>query len=237
MDYKQTIIWKKLSKIRRKFFLPFRIDGRGERVEIDANNLPTFAEMNIYQKSHIKRYEFAQQHLHKEDSCADLACGTGYGTVIMSKKCKHVTGVDVDKRVIKKIKSKYKDNKNVSFVHKNLLKLKTKEIFDSIVSFETIEHLQECDIPKLFSIFNRSLKPKGALVFSTPYKQEATKNALEAGFHLTFGIDETKINEWLKKSGFTPAKFYYQNYSTHTIGSFDQTEPKDFIIATTKKQP
>ncbi len=226
-------IKKYLSNIRRKYFLGFRIDGRGERVHIDARTSIPFDSMDIYQKSHTRRYEFAQSYVKPNDVCGDFACGTGYGTVMLAEKGLHATGADIDRRVVQEIKKRYNTNNKVSFIHKNLLNLSHKDHFDTVVSFETIEHFEEKNIPALFSVFSKALKKNGTFIFSTPYKQERSEAAIEAGFHLTFNIDEVKIEQWLTNAGFSKEKFFYQNYSSHEIQS--ELSSKEFIIGIAKK--
>ncbi len=102
------------------------------------------------------------------------------------------------------------------------------------MSFETIEHIEEKEMPNLFKIFNAALKPKGMFIFSTPYLENPTKEATEKGFHLTFHIDEEKIDRWLTNSGFTKGAFSYQNYETHDISP--TITPKDFIVGVAYKK-
>jgi cyclopropane fatty-acyl-phospholipid synthase-like methyltransferase len=123
---------------------------------------------------------------------------------------------------------RYKDVQNIEFVQANLLGLNYESLFDYIVSFETVEHLQEEDIPELFRVFSRALKSGGTLIFSTPYMQEMTVEAINMGFHLSFYIDEVKIKRWLSAGNFVCEYFKYQNHQTHNIE--DHLDKKDFII-------
>jgi 2-polyprenyl-3-methyl-5-hydroxy-6-metoxy-1,4-benzoquinol methylase len=229
----KSVAPKPAIKMYKRFFRPFRINGDGERVHIDYRTPLAFEDMDMYQKSHIRRYEFAQKYVQNGMTCGDFACGTGYGTVMLAKNATKAIGADVDDRVIKEIQRRYSDKKNISFVNKNLLNLSYKNIFDVLVSFETIEHLKEKDIPKLFQIFHSAVKPMGTFIFSTPYIQIPTKEAVEQGFHLTFNINEEKINQWLTNAGFEKGQFFYQNYQTHDISK--EIIPKDFIIGIAQK--
>ncbi len=209
------------------------LSSDGERVDLTYKDNIDFEKLDVYQKSHYKRYEFAQTLLKTSDVCGDFACGTGYGTVMLSKKSSSVFGGDINGHVIKKIKKRYSKFSNVNFIEIDLLKLNFEKKFDKIVSFETIEHLREEDIPNLFNIFNKNLKSGGQLIFSVPYMQERSENAIKMGFHLTFDIDENKIYKWLSDSGFTVNICKYQNYQTHLIS--DHLEHKDFIICIATK--
>lgn len=210
-----------------------RLDGNGERVDISFENGLNFNKLDMYQKSHYRRYEFARDYISAGGICVDLACGTGYGSVMLAEKSEKVIGVDINSKVINEITKRYKNIKNVEFVNANLLDLQYSSFFNTIVSFETIEHLVEADIIKLLRIYHRALKPGGKIIFSTPYMQERSENATKLGFHLTFYIDEEKINNWLKAADFTIKCFKYQNYQTHFIQNI--LKHKDFIISVAQK--
>jgi cyclopropane fatty-acyl-phospholipid synthase-like methyltransferase len=121
----------------------------------------------------------------------------------------------------------------VEFIALNILDIPYENHFNKIISFETIEHLEEHNIPSVFSVFYKALKNGGKLIFSVPYMQEKSEDAIKLGFHKTFYIDETKILSWLKIAGFKNTNFKYQNYDTHEISS--ELDKKDFIICETNK--
>ena len=204
------------------------LDGGGERVDIFYGENIVFDCLDMYQKNHYRRYEFAKSVISPGKVIGDFACGTGYGTIMLSKNAGHVIGADINKDVVEQITRRYADVKNTEFVCSNLLNLTYESRFDYIVSFETVEHLEEADIPKLFAVFARALKPDGVLIFSTPYQQAKSPEAVNMGFHQTFDIDEVKIESWLSKNGLVPECFKYQNYKTHDIKG--QLSQKDFVI-------
>jgi O-methyltransferase len=212
----------------------FSLDGEGERVDIIYSGNVIFDELDMYQKSHYRRYEFAKDIIPFGSCCGDFACGTGYGSVMIADKAAKVIGADINSTVIDAIKFRYHRISNVEFICKNLLDLEYEAFFDTIVSFETIEHLAENDIPRLLRIYYKALKPQGKIIFSVPYMQELSEAAMKLGFHLTFYIDEAKIKNWLKTAGFEIESFKYQNYETHTIQ--DELLKKDFIICIARKQ-
>jgi len=209
------------------------LGGNGERVDIKLSKRLNFSKLDIYQKSHIARYEFAKDIIRDGDVCADWACGTGYGSVLLSSKASLVKAADINGEIIKVVQKRYSDISNVSFETTNLLSLQYHELFDVVVSFETIEHFKEEDIPQLLTIYIRALKKGGKVIFSTPYMQKKSADAIKLGFHFMFCIDENKINDWLKETGFESGVFYYQDYQTHHV----QIHPgkKDFILCVAKK--
>ncbi|HTE24082.1 class I SAM-dependent methyltransferase [Flavitalea sp.] len=226
---------KRVQRVLKKLlgFKPTKFDATGERVDIVFNNEIDFETLDMYQKSHFRRYEFATKLLNDNEACGDFACGTGYGSVMLSKKAKNVIGADLNDQVIKAVKKRYRRVNNVEFIHANLLNLKYEHYFDKIFSFETVEHFSENDILSVLKIFHRALKPGGSFVFSTPYLQEKSDAAIKLGHHQTFYIDEQKIEQWLVATGFTLKEYYYQNYDTHDI-EVDLSH-RDFIICVAVK--
>jgi len=212
-----------------------RFDATGERVDILYSEKIDFETLDMFQKSHYKRYEYAVEIIKGNDVCGDFACGTGYGSVMLSKKAGKVIGADINAGVINAIKKRYRSKKNVQFIAADLLNLNFNSEFDDIVSFETVEHFTEENILKLLPIFGKSLKPGGKIIMSTPYMQEKSEAALKLGHHLTFHINEKVITGWLSVAGFDAVSFKYQNYATHTIQ--DELEEKDFIICVAQKRP
>jgi 2-polyprenyl-3-methyl-5-hydroxy-6-metoxy-1,4-benzoquinol methylase len=209
------------------------LGGNGERVDIQLNKGADFERMDMYQKSHWKRYEYAREIVNAGEICGDFACGTGYGSILISDKAKSVIGADLNSVVIAEITERYKENRNTRFLNENLLNLSFEDHFDTIVSFETMEHFAEHDIVTLLKIFNKALKQNGRLIFSTPYLQEKSEEAIKMGFHLTFYIDMAKIGNWLNDTGFRVESIKYQNYDTHFLR--DDLEKKDFIICVARK--
>lgn len=209
------------------------LGGNGERVDIHFKDGLNFENLDMYQKNHLKRYDFAISIIQENDMCADLACGTGYGSVMISEKAQHVTGIDLNEAVILEIQKRYENNSKVKFLSGDLLSINFENQFDEIISFETIEHFTEDDILRLLTLFNKGLKANGKLIFSTPYLQEQTEDAIKLGFHLTFNINEEKISKWLNSKGFKLDYCMFQNYETHEINSY--LEKIDFIICVATK--
>lgn len=209
------------------------LGGGGERVDFTYSGVIDLKKLDMFQVNHFRRYEFACGLADNPGVCGDFACGTGYGSVMLAQKAEKVIGADINAEVIAAIKSRYADILNVEFLNKDLLALKFDSTFDTLVSFETIEHFTEENIVKLLGIFNRALKTGGTLIISTPFLQERNEAAIELGHHLTFYIDENKFLYWFSLTGFRVKYFKYQNYATHMI--MDDLDHKDFIICVAEK--
>ena len=218
----------------RKIRNMMTLSDKGERVDIVYTGKNNFDSFDMFQKSHYKRYEYAKQFIQLGDIVGDFACGTGYGTAMLSECSAKVIGLDINERVIKKIRERYKKNKKIQFELMNILDISYKDYFNKIISFETMEHLEEIDIIRVLKMFHDALKSHGMLIFSTPYMQEKNEKTISKGFHKTFFINEDKITGWLGQTGFELISFKYQNYESHTI--LDKMDKKDFIVSTVRKQ-
>lgn len=207
-------------------------DG-GERVDFIYTKDLKISNLDIYQRNHYERYKFANDIIKPSTAVGDMACGTGYGSVLLADKCKSVVGVDINEHVIKTIQKRYLQYKNVTFLTSNLLNINFIEQFDYIVSFETLEHFEEDEIVIILEQFHKSLKTGGELIFSTPYMQPNSEAALKMGFHLTYFINEKKIQGWLKESSFELIDTMYQSYEQHSV--VKSLEKKEFILVRAKK--
>lgn len=154
---------------------------------------------------HINRYLLAKE-LIKGKKVLDISCGEGYGSYLLAEwGASEVLGVDISSEAIKKAKSNFNlDNVNFKiFDAQNLDKIKD-NIFDLIVSFETIEHL---DNPELFLKEIKRVGKKDAIFIiscpndyfyypsdkeSNPYHKR--KYTFEEFKSITSSVLETKAN-------------------------------------------
>jgi 2-polyprenyl-3-methyl-5-hydroxy-6-metoxy-1,4-benzoquinol methylase len=205
------------------------LENNGERMDIDFYSMD-YNGFDGYQKSHYKRYEFATTKLNKEDIVGDMACGSGYGSMMLSKNCKEVQGYDIDEITVNEIKKRYINESNINFGVMNLLDITDENKYDKIISFETVEHFTPEEIKILMSKFHKALKKDGRLIFSTPYNQE--RSIFSMKFHKTFYITEDVIKEMVKGL-FEVEQTHYQDYDTHEFKGNNGV--KHFIICEVKK--
>lgn len=210
------------------------LTGGGERVDIDLTRRLHEPRLDMYQLSHLRRYQFAVAHIPPHAAVADLACGTGYGSALLAKKSASVFAADRDHAAIATATARYRRLDNVTFRLLDLLDLDVERRFDAIVSFETLEHFPELDLLDVLRRFHRALKPRGCLIFSTPFLQENTDAAQALGFHQTFLVDQAKIEGWLALTGFRRVVFRYQSYSSHDVVL--DLESRDFIVCVAEKR-
>jgi 2-polyprenyl-3-methyl-5-hydroxy-6-metoxy-1,4-benzoquinol methylase len=209
------------------------LTGGGERVDIDLTRPLRERTLDVYQLSHLRRYQFAASRIEVRGSVADLACGTGYGSVLLAEPSMHVLGADRDSRAVGAAAARYRDQTNVSFRVLDLLDFNAVGTFDTIVSFETLEHFRESDLLEVLRRFHRALTTRGRLIFSTPYRQEDSDAAKALGFHQTFLIDEERIENWLTATRFRPQEYYYQSYGDHEV--VPRLDVRDFVICVAEK--
>lgn len=116
---------------------------------------------------HLHRYAFARE-LVAGCRVLDAACGEGYGSALLASTAQQVTGVDLSGEAVEHAKARY-TSANLEFRQADCLELPFADgSFDCIVSFETLEHLE--DQEALLDGFRRVLAPDGFLLISTPDK-------------------------------------------------------------------
>lgn len=142
------------------------------------------ANVDLYDKRrrlfHTDRYEFAARRLREKGQknaiLLDAACGTGYGSNILKQiNPKGIIGLDICQKTVEYANKKYSDERCLFKVCDIIdMSLFNEGTFDAVISFETIEHL---DNPLVFlKNINRILKEKGILIISTPNKWGATRD-------------------------------------------------------------
>jgi SAM-dependent methyltransferase len=174
---------------------------------------PTQENLSLFFKEfpdHQQRYEFAMSLLSPEMSIADMACGVGYGSWLLSKKVNGVVGVDISNEALSHARQHF-DEKNISFIHGDEYGYESK--FDAVVSFETIEHMDEAAGDEFLKKIKKSLKQNGILIMSTPINKTNKKiNVTE--FHLR-EYDDFEFQEKLRNAGFKIVEMYGQGSPFH----------------------
>lgn len=117
---------------------------------------------------HKKTYEFAVKFCNKK-IVLDVGCGQGWGTNLISKCAKKITGVDIDEEAIEFASNKFKKN-NLKFVKQNLLEVSGNKLgeVDVVLCFQVIEHLEKPE--EMLLKIKQIIKNKGILILSTPNK-------------------------------------------------------------------
>ena len=157
-------------------------------IGIDILNSSGYLPHIIY---HLVRYKFVTGFLKPDDAVLDIACGTGYGSRMLSDFCGYVTGIDVNIDAVNYAAKNY-GGKNREFYQGDVLKIRGQ--YDVIVSFETIEHISQEEGFLALGNLKECLKPGGILFMSTPKKlpeEELSEGRLKYHKH-EYSYDEFK---------------------------------------------
>lgn len=139
-------------------------------MSLEIDNIVLDADGSQNQRKHIMLYKFASSFVGQSSNVLDVACGSGYGSEYLSRLASNgrVEGVDISKDSIRFAEKNY-NNENLGFKHASVTNLPYEnELFDIVVSFETIEHLDNT-LGYLSELF-RVLKTDGIFICSTPIK-------------------------------------------------------------------
>ncbi|MEN2768905.1 class I SAM-dependent methyltransferase [Ornithinibacillus xuwenensis] len=142
------------------------LEDTGERIIPEKMKI-----LNGLLLEHIARYHFASEYVYGR--VLDFASGSGYGTHIIAKTCKkkveEVVGVDINEEAVKYARATYYHPLSKFYVGNVVDSTLPDKLgqFDCILSFETIEHIQE-EEQFLHNIY-QMLKPGGTLILSTPF--------------------------------------------------------------------
>jgi 2-polyprenyl-3-methyl-5-hydroxy-6-metoxy-1,4-benzoquinol methylase len=184
------------------------------------------------QAVHLDRYRMACGLAAGKD-VGDIACGTGYGSWLLRTEglAGSVVGIDIDPRAIQ-YGQKYYAAEGIRRVATDALHTGLEsESLDLVVSFETLEHLDDGN--GLLAEFVRLLRPGGRLLISTPNDWGSTQ-------HHLVSYDYAGFVALLRRHGAVPktyAQYSEQGRRRHGLdqrireytGEFDQTHSTCFI--------
>ncbi|MEK3683602.1 class I SAM-dependent methyltransferase [Paenibacillus sp. FSL R10-2736] len=144
----------------------------GERVVINDVVKKNYGDVL---EEHLNRYRLAQKYV-KDKRVLDAACGAGYGSkMLQAAGASHVLGVDIDEASLSNARKTYgHDQIDYAYGNVNKLELEDKS-FDVVVSFETIEHIDDGSV--WIKESSRLLKDDGIFIVSTPNRSIANPSA------------------------------------------------------------
>ena len=142
---------------------------------------------------HWHRYFYAGEYVQGK-KVLDIASGEGYGSYYLSRSAESVMGVDISKDAVTHAQGTY-TNKNLEYREGSVdaIPVEGNGVFDVIVSFETIEHIDEKTQHAFMKEVQRLLKSTGVLIISTPNKHLYSD---VPGSHNEFHIKEFQRDEF-----------------------------------------
>jgi SAM-dependent methyltransferase len=128
---------------------------------------------------HRFRYEWADDKLPPGGFGSDIFCGNGYGSWFLSEK-RILLGIDGSSEAIRLAEQYYRRSRTFFSAAHYPFSL-PENVFDFIVSLESVEHVENGR--DFFRSLTKSLKPGGALVFSTPCEESLPIAMTDNPFH------------------------------------------------------
>jgi len=171
---------------------------------------------------HLARYGFAANQLHG-GRVLDLACGVGYGSVILAEVpgVELVVGGDISIEALRHARTHYRHPRVVFGCGDRATWLRPGS-FDGIVSLETIEHVSEP--MQLLRQFATLLRPGGVLIASVPVTPSVDANPHHRSDFTTASL--LKLGE---RAGFVSTAMFrqVQPYSIFRILSRQEERTQD----------
>lgn len=157
---------------------------------------------------HFFRYLKASDYIEDGDLVLDIACGVGYGTNMLSSEsnANSVIGVDIDAKTIGYAEKAF-SNQRTQFKCASALDrtLFQSESFNKIVSFETIEHVEEDE--ELVRNLYHWLNKEGMLIASVPNEEVFPFSKDEVPYHVRHYTPD-EFEKLLTSVGFTVIEKY-----------------------------
>jgi len=133
---------------------------------VDDGYSESYDKNNV--ERHISRYNFASNFIRHDAVCVDCACGSGYGSVILSEVALDVKSFDIDPSAIEYALSHNARN-NIDYTQSDIDCLQFDDSsVDAVVSIETLEHIPFESFLKWLSNVDRWLKRGGVFIGSSP---------------------------------------------------------------------
>ena len=191
---------------------------------------------SVMQMEHLQRYLSLLSTVKGLD-VLDVACGEGYGSNLMSGTANSVTGVDISQEAVEHANGRYHRD-NLRFLQGSATDLSMFEdaSFDAVVSFETIEHIDEPSQKAFLKEIGRVLRPDGFLIMSTPDKKIYSDLH---DYHNEFHIHEFYKGEFVDflKSQFSNVCLFNQYFEVTGIMERDSTDGSDGQVMRFGKTP
>ena len=229
-----------LIKLRREYFLEFNIRCDDKNIvdlserdfSLNSGERQTAQTLEGIRKDHLFRYELASNFLEKEFNQnktygADIFCGNGYGSYVVASKLKNtkILSIDASKEAIELANNYYKIENRIKFINKFFPFELEKDKYDYIISFESIEHIQD-DIQFIETIIS-AIKNNGYWFLSTPNEEKMSLKKNNNKFHFRHYTNKI-VNDIFKKYNLKVIEQYGEDtYSIDKNGLITGTLSED----------
>lgn len=200
-----------LIKLRREYFLEFNIRCDDKNIvdlskrdfSLNSGERQTAQTLAGIRKDHLLRYELAANFLENKFGeiktiGADIFCGNGYGSYLVASKLKmtEILSIDASKEAIELANNHYKIENRINFINKFFPFELDKDKYDYVISFESIEHIQN-DIQFIETIIS-AIKNNGYWFLSTPNEEVMSLKKNNNKFHFRHYTNKTISNIFKK---------------------------------------
>lgn len=229
-----------LIKLRREYFLEFNIRCDDKNIvdlserdfSLNSGERQTAQTLAGIRKDHLLRYELAANFLEKEFNQnktygVDIFCGNGYGSYLVASKLKNtkILSVDASKEAIELANNYYKIENRIKFINKFFPFELEKDKYDYVISFESIEHIQD-DIQFIETIIS-AIKNNGYWFLSTPNEEKMSLKKNNNKFHFRHYTNKM-VNDIFKKYNLKVIEQYGEDtYSIDKNGLITETLSED----------
>ena len=229
-----------LIKLRREYFLEFNIRCDDKNIvdlserdfSLNSGERQTAKTLAEIRKDHLLRYELASNFLEKEFNQnktygADIFCGNGYGSYVVASKLKNtkILSIDASKEAIELANNYYKIENRIKFIDKFFPFELEKDKYDYVISFESIEHIQD-DIQFIETIIS-AIKNNGYWFLSTPNEEKMSLKKNNNKFHFRHYTNKM-VNDIFKKYNLEVIEQYGEDtYSIDKNGLITGTLSED----------
>jgi 2-polyprenyl-3-methyl-5-hydroxy-6-metoxy-1,4-benzoquinol methylase len=182
------------------------------------------------------RYKIARDWLRnhfgaREIRILDIACGSGYGSEILSE-LGEVTGVDLDKETIDYARKNYSNGRTM-FIEGNAddaFFLRNLGHFDAVVSLATVEHV--ADPYSYMNWIRKAVGPRGAAVVCFP----SVVTMDWAAPHHKRDISKAMARKLFQSTEFEIRKSFYQNHKLDIRHLINEVSHRDNQIPVPRLQ-
>jgi 2-polyprenyl-3-methyl-5-hydroxy-6-metoxy-1,4-benzoquinol methylase len=170
---------------------------------------------------HLQRYHYAGRFLVK-GTCADIACGTGYGTYLLATEyassIDRIIAVDLDEASIERACTRYA-HPAVEFVVADAILFRPPFPLQNIVSLETIEHLP--DPAAFIRNMSNQLVKGGRFIASVPITPSMDANP----YHL-HDFTKTSFTKLFEEAGLKMIDYFVQKQSYQLFSVLNKKEER-----------